>query len=83
MGYVLSEEMQKELDIKNRKYCVYPHYTYHEQTYSTFCFNGDKEGVKNLKEILPIIEECGVEWHWNKKGDSRIDLHWSEIADGK
>ena len=83
MGYVLPDELAKELDMANRKYCVYPHYTYYEQTYSTFCFNGDKEGVKNLKAILPIIEECGVEWHWNKKGDSRIDLHWSEITDGK
>jgi len=81
MGYVLSDELAEELDIKNRKYSAYPYYTHYEQTNSTFCFNGDKEGVKNLKEILPIIEECGVEWHWNQKGDSRIDLDWSEITD--
>jgi len=46
------------------------------QHYSTFCFDGSKEGVKNLKEILPIIEECGCEWTWNQKGDQRIDISW-------
>jgi hypothetical protein len=76
MGYVLSEEMQKELDIENRKYCAYPHYTYDEQKESTFCYSGDKNGVKNLKAILPIIEEMGCTYHWNGKGDSRISITW-------
>ena len=80
-GWIVDESVLEELDIVNRKYSAYPHYTHYEQTNSTFCFNGDKEGVKNLKAILPIIEECGIEWHWNQKGNSRIDLDWSEITD--
>ena len=31
---------------------------------------------KNLKAIIPIIEECGCEIHWNGKGDSRPDISW-------
>ena len=46
------------------------------QDESTFCFNGDKEGVKNLKAIIPIIEECGCGIHWNGKGDSRPSISW-------
>jgi hypothetical protein len=46
------------------------------QDESLFCFAGDKPGIKNLKEILPIIEECGCNWHWNQKGDSRISISW-------
>lgn len=46
------------------------------QHHSTFCFDGDKEGVKNLKAILPIIEECGCSWTWNQKGDQRIEISW-------
>lgn len=45
---------------------------------SLFCFDGQKEGVKNLKAILPIIEEMGCTYHWNKKGNSRISIDWSE-----
>ena len=51
-------------------------YTPEQQDCSTFCFDGSKEGVKNLKAIIPIIEECGCEIHWNKKGDSRPDISW-------
>lgn len=47
-----------------------------QQDNSTFCYDGDKQGVKNLKEILPIIEECGCKYHWSGKGDSRIDISW-------
>ena len=43
---------------------------------SMFCFDGDKQGVKNLKEILPIIEECGCKYFWSGKGNSRIDISW-------
>lgn len=46
------------------------------QHYSTFCFDGSKEGVKNLKEILPIIEECGCKWHWDQTGKTRIEISW-------
>jgi len=46
------------------------------QCSSLFCFAGDKEGVENLKSIIPIIEECGVKVWWNETGDSRIQLSW-------
>jgi len=47
-----------------------------QQDYSTFCFDGSKKGVKNLKAILPIIEECGCSWHWNETGKQRIEISW-------
>ena len=43
---------------------------------SLFCFSGSKEGVKNLIEVLPIFEECGVKVLWNQNGYSRIELEW-------
>jgi hypothetical protein len=47
-----------------------------QQTSSLFCFAGDKEGVDNLKEILPIIEECGCTYHWDGTGKTRIEISW-------
>ena len=47
-----------------------------QQDDSTFCFDGSAEGVKNLKAILPIIEECGCEWFWGESGEERIELTW-------
>ena len=47
-----------------------------QQDYSTFCFDGEKKGVKNLKAILPIIEECGCSWYWDKTGKQRIEISW-------
>ena len=47
-----------------------------QQSSSYFCFDGDKEGVKNLKAILPIIEETGCSWHWDQTGKSRIEISW-------
>jgi len=52
-------------------------HTPEQQSQSTFCFNGDKKGVKNLKAILPIIEECGCTIHWNGKGGQRPTIEWS------
>jgi hypothetical protein len=43
---------------------------------SLFCFDGQKEGVKNLKAILPIIKECGCDYYWDETGDSRISISW-------
>lgn len=43
---------------------------------SLFCFSGSAKGVKNLIEVLPIFEECGVKVFWNQKGNSRIELEW-------
>ena len=77
-GWIVDESVFEELDMKNREFCIFPHYTYDEQTDSTFCYSGDKQGVKNLKEILPIIEEMGCTYHWNGKGNSRIDIDWSD-----
>ena len=47
-----------------------------QQSSSYFCFDGDKKGVKNLKAILPIIEETGCSWHWDQTGKSRIEISW-------
>jgi len=47
-----------------------------QQKESMFCFDGSKKGVKNLKEILPIIEECGCKWFWDQTGDTRIEISW-------
>lgn len=47
------------------------------QNSSYFCFDGSKEGVANFKEIIPIIEECGVTVeHFDESGKSRIELSW-------
>lgn len=51
-------------------------YTPEQQTESTFCFDGSKEGVKNLKAILPIIEECGCSIHWDGSGKTRPTISW-------
>jgi hypothetical protein len=53
-------------------------HTPEQQHSSTFCFAGDKPGVKNLKAIIPIIEECGCSIHWNGKGDTRPEISWEE-----
>jgi len=56
-------------------------YTYNtpeQQGYSLFCFDGGRKGVSNLKKILPIIEECGCSWYWDKTGKSRIEISWGE-----
>lgn len=51
-------------------------HTPEQQSSSMFCFSGDSKGVQNLKEILPIIEECGCDWNWDKTGKSRITISW-------
>lgn len=45
---------------------------------STFCFNGSKQGVKNLTAIIPLIEAAGCKVYWNGKGDQRPDIFWGE-----
>ena len=59
---------------------IMPTFTPNEIFESCFCFSGDKEGVKNLKAILPIIEEMGCTYNWNGKGDTRISIGWSNDA---
>jgi len=43
---------------------------------SLFCFDGSKEGTKNLVDILPLIEESGCDWGWDKSGGTRIEISW-------
>jgi len=58
--------------------CVtFPHYKPEETSGSLFCFNGDDEGIKNLINIIPLIEECGCKIQWNKSGDSRPYINWN------
>lgn len=47
-----------------------------QQSTSLFCFAGDKQGVSNLKAILPIIEECGCSYYWDETGSTRIEISW-------
>jgi hypothetical protein len=51
-------------------------HTPEQQLTSTFCFDGSKKGVKNLKTIIPIIEECGCKIHWDGTGKYRPDISW-------
>ena len=53
-------------------------YSSDEMSNSSFCFGADKKGIKNLKEILPIIEEMGCTYRWNQKGDQRISIDWCD-----
>jgi len=77
-----NEEMWEDMEEEDEEDYEYegegtmPTYSPEEQDYSTFCFNGDKEGVKNLKSIIPIIEECGCDINWNGKGDQRPTISW-------
>ena len=47
-----------------------------QQNSSVFCFDGEPQGVENLKAILPIIEECGCTVNWSGSGDQRIEISW-------
>lgn len=72
---IINEEEDDE-DYEYEGEGTVPTYSPEEQDNSTFCFNGDKTGVKNLKAIIPIIEECGCSIHWNGKGDQRPTISW-------
>jgi hypothetical protein len=64
--------------ITSEDYDTFPHYSPEEQKSSLFCFSGSEQGVKNLIEILPLIEESGCEWYWDKTGESRIEISWED-----
>lgn len=66
----------EDADINEEDYDTFPHYSPEEQTSSYFCFSGSEQGVKNLMEILPLIEASGCTWYWDKTGDSRIEISW-------
>ena len=51
-------------------------HTPEQQLDSLFCFDGSKRGVKFLKMMIPIIEECGCEVYWDGKANTRIELSW-------
>lgn len=70
--YITEDGEQLDKD----SYAVYPTNPPEIQDYSTFCFNGDKTGVENLKAILPIIKECGCDIDWDGKGDQRPTISW-------
>lgn len=46
------------------------------QNYSLFYFSDSKEGVENLKKILPIIKECGCEIVWDGTAEMRPEIQW-------
>ena len=64
--------------IDENEYDQFPHLPYTEMEGSYFCFSGDNKGVKNLKEVLPIIEECGCSYTWDGTGGSRIYISWNK-----
>ena len=68
----LLEEMPEGM-LREGSFVCYPPEQQHS---SLFCFAGNKQGVKNLKAILPIIEECGCKIEWTGKGDSRPEISW-------
>lgn len=43
---------------------------------SVFCFDGSKNGVQNLKDVLELIEDCGCTINWSGSGDQRIEISW-------
>lgn len=43
---------------------------------SYFCFDGSKNGVQNLKDVLELIQQNGCTVDWNETGDSRIEINW-------
>ena len=69
-------ELLEDLEGMDQSVSGFVCYTPEEQTDSTFCFDGSKKGVANLKAILPIIEECGCTINWNGKGDTRPTIGW-------
>ena len=75
-GYVEIEDTDFDVDEYDTSVSGFVCNSPEQQHSSTFCYDGDKQGVKNLKEILPIIEECGCKYYWSGKGDSRIDISW-------
>jgi len=68
---------KKMNDYHQEGYVTMETYSPEQQDCSKFCFEGSEEGIKNLKAIIPIIEECGCEIHWNGKGNTRPDISWS------
>jgi len=75
-GYVAIEDADFNIDDYDTSVSGFVCNSPEQQHESVFCYDGDKQGVKNLKEILPIIEECGCKYFWSGKGDSRIDISW-------
>lgn len=70
--YEYPEEVTKDYLVDGSFVC----YTPEQQNSSLFCFSGQEQGVKNLTEILPIIEECGCTYNWCGTGKSRIEISW-------
>jgi len=82
-GYIMEchdsdgEETEEDcMDCDGAGYHTSYYETGDEADGSFFCFDGSKEGVKNLKAILPIIEETGCSWHWDQTGKTRIEITW-------
>jgi len=75
------EELDEETEDAELEYDHISTLSSDQMSSSCFCFDGRKEGVKNLKAILPIIEEMGCTYNWNGKGDQRIEIDWSNDAE--
>lgn len=71
-GFIVPDEDKHGL-LEEGSFICYPP---EMQDESLFCFSSSDQGVQNLIDILPIIEECGCKWYWDKTGKSRIEISW-------
>jgi len=47
---------------------------------SSFCFSSNEKGVKNLKAIVPMLEEIGCRIDWNETGDDRPRIDFGKVT---
>lgn len=73
-GYVMDPDSKNFENAKwfHTMYCFTPDH----QSSSLFMFSNSDEGLKNLNDILPIIEESDCGYTWSGSGKSRIGIHW-------
>lgn len=72
-GFILDPKIEGLYDTSVSSFvCLFPE----QASGSLFCFDGSEQGVKNLKAILPIIEECGCTVKWDGSAGKRPDIFW-------
>jgi len=71
------DEFLKEFGLENpwrgREWGSVPYYNPDEVPGSTFYFGDAQE----LEKILPVIEECGCTWKWDKTQETAIEIFWN------
>lgn len=72
---IFSNWDMKEIYFKylfNREWYSFPWYGPTEISQSYFCFGS----AQALKEVIPLIEECGCKVTWNGRSDTRPLISW-------